>query len=51
MYTNPRIKRSYIKIKQQSFFEWLCETLLELYYFCLMVGGILLALYWIVINV
>ena len=51
MQTNPRIKRNYIKIKQQSFFEWLCESLLELFYICIMIGGILLALYWIFRNV
>ena len=51
MQTNPRIKRSYIKIKQQSFFEWLCESLLELFYISIMLGGILLAIYWIIKNV
>ena len=51
MRTKPRIKRSYIKIKQQSLFEWMCESLLELFYISIMLGGMILALYWIIKNV
>jgi hypothetical protein len=51
MRTIPRIKRSYIKIKQQTLFEWICESLLEMFYICVMLGGMVLALYWIIKNI
>ena len=51
MQTLQQIKRSYIKIKQQSVFEWICETLLEFFYLSIMLGGIILALYWVIKNI
>ncbi|MFC1538910.1 hypothetical protein ACFL6H_05760 [Candidatus Latescibacterota bacterium] len=51
MRTIPRIKRSYIKIKQQTVFEWICESLLELFYISIILGGVMLALYWMIKNI
>ncbi|MFC1650809.1 hypothetical protein ACFL2X_04500 [Candidatus Latescibacterota bacterium] len=51
MSTKPRIKRNYLKIKQQSVFEWICESLLELFYISIMLGGVILAVYWLIRNI
>ncbi len=44
-------EQNYLKQKPKSFAEWLWETLVELFYISLMIGSIVCAIYWLIINI
>lgn len=39
------------KQKPKSFIEWIWETLVELFYISIMIGSIVFAIYWIMVNI